>query len=778
MPQFPDSTHRLGLILWLLFVTSIGAIAVAKIPAGFNFRSDLLALLPPVQQQPRVAAASARITKGFEQQLVFAAQFAGELTVNTLSQRAVEMQALLDEARLFSTETPGLSQHNADNTWQRARYQLLTNATRLQITDDADAVIDGAINALYGLMASAQPVDLVADPLSLNSRYQSSFIPPSIELLTPTTILAGTLEHPALLQLRQLNSGAFDLQKNDALLELIESVKNWGASHGAEIRVSGLPVFAAHGARRAQFEISTFGSISLIGVIGVLVGTFRSVRPLLGTLGCIGVGIGTAMVITQAIFDEIHLLTLVFGASLIGISVDYALHYLCDALGRDPKDGKWTPSQSLKSVLPGITIALATSVAAFLSFLFTPFPGLQQIAVFSASGLVAAWLTVITLLPGSSAQPHVPALRYMAMWNQHWPFMNRRLMVVICLLTSVVIITGLLKLTPDDNVRILQSSPPSLLADDAEVRRLSPYKQASQFFVVSADSPTALLAAESRLIDQLDTSAGHTGAVTALSTLYPSATQQRNDYALIKSRFYDSGRMRDFYQALGVTDTVVETNARQFDTALSILSIDDWLIQAPQRLQTLWLGCDEIDCRSIVLLHQVLDKALLAAIAEQDSRLSWVDRVGDISELLHRYRLQATQALLIVYGLAVLLLIYRFGLAGGLRVAAVPIIATAMALAVTGLVGNIFSLFSLLALMVVAGISIDYAVFYRLHGSNRPSTSLAIALSAATTMLAFGLLSMSDTAVVHTFGLTLMVGILTAFLISPLAAGQSQENHN
>lgn len=47
------------------------------------------------------------------------------------------------------------------------------------------------------------------------------------------------------------------------------------------------------------------------------------------------------------------------------------------------------------------------------------------------------------------------------------------------------------------------------------------------------------------------------------------------------------------------------------------------------------------------------------------------------------------------------------------------------------------------------------------------STILAVTLSAITTLLSFGLLSLSDTPVVHFFGVALLVGILSAFILAP-----------
>ena len=67
--------------------------------------------------------------------------------------------------------------------------------------------------------------------------------------------------------------------------------------------------------------------------------------------------------------------------------------------------------------------------------------------------------------------------------------------------------------------------------------------------------------------------------------------------------------------------------------------------------------------------------------------------------------------------------------------------------------------------------SIDYAVFFHLNDGEHRTTTLAVSLSAGTTLMGFGMLAFSDTAVVNAFGLTLMAGIGSAFLLAPLASG-------
>jgi predicted exporter len=84
--------------------------------------------------------------------------------------------------------------------------------------------------------------------------------------------------------------------------------------------------------------------------------------------------------------------------------------------------------------------------------------------------------------------------------------------------------------------------------------------------------------------------------------------------------------------------------------------------------------------------------------------------------------------------------------------------------------GQAISVFNLMALLLVLGIGIDAALFMRESRGRNYDTLLAIGLSTLTTVLSFGLLSLSATAAIHSFGVTILLGIGFCFILSPLAA--------
>ena len=68
--------------------------------------------------------------------------------------------------------------------------------------------------------------------------------------------------------------------------------------------------------------------------------------------------------------------------------------------------------------------------------------------------------------------------------------------------------------------------------------------------------------------------------------------------------------------------------------------------------------------------------------------------------------------------------------------------------------------------LLLLGVGVDYGIFLLEHRDD-PASWLAVSLGAASTLLAFGLLALSATPALHSFGLSLLLGIGLVWLLSP-----------
>jgi predicted exporter len=91
-------------------------------------------------------------------------------------------------------------------------------------------------------------------------------------------------------------------------------------------------------------------------------------------------------------------------------------------------------------------------------------------------------------------------------------------------------------------------------------------------------------------------------------------------------------------------------------------------------------------------------------------------------------------------------------------------------LAVLTALGQALNLFHLASLLLLAGVGIDYSLFLGRSAGADPedaSRSLGAVLTCAVcTLLTFGLLAFCDTPILHGIGLTVSIGVATAFLLS------------
>lgn len=156
------------------------------------------------------------------------------------------------------------------------------------------------------------------------------------------------------------------------------------------------PIFhTVHSTERAKMEINVLSCVStiLVVVLGWLL--FRSLRFVPQLLVCIGAAFLVAAGTLFAVYPHPHVLTFVFGTSLIGLSVDYVYH--ARAAG------------DVRRILRQLSFSLLTTLACFSPLLFSEVGALRQMAVFTMAGLAAVYLCVLAWPSGGHPSESAPA---------------------------------------------------------------------------------------------------------------------------------------------------------------------------------------------------------------------------------------------------------------------------------------------------------------------------------------------------------------------------------
>ncbi|MDK9760173.1 hypothetical protein KIV40_34025, partial [Vibrio sp. D173a] len=195
-------------------------------------------------------------------------------------------------------------------------------------------------------------------------------------------------------------------------------------------------------------------------------------------------------------------------------------------------------------------------------------------------------------------------------------------------------------------------------------------------------------------------------------------------------------------------------------------------------MRSLWLEPINGQQAAIVLLQDIQDPERFDAwLNNKETKLlnaKYLNKADEISSLFSEYRIKVLELLLVALAVIGLVLGWRYGPQRAIIMLLPSVIAGAAGLGVTVLVGSSINLFNLLGLILILGIGIDYTLFFA-EQKKSLGTLLAISLSGITTLLSFGLLSLSQTHAIHSFGITVLTGIFIAWLLAPMAI-ESEES--
>lgn len=655
------------------------------------------------------------------------------------------------------------------------RLALLSAADRQRLLDEPEAFLQARVQNLYDAFGGGYSlVPAEQDWLGLAEAIPRSLPRPGRVVVDLDGSLLAEHDGERWTLLRARTRGdAFEGDLPLRVAEQVAAARDTVQAAGGELLAAGGLLYAAQGQRQARSESGLIGGVSSVASLLLLLLVFRRVRVLLALLPAL-VGVLAGAVACVALFGHIHVLTLVLGASLIGVAIDYPLHYLSKSWTLQP----WNTWRALGATLPGLTLGLATNAVGYLALSFTPFPALTQVAIFSVAGLLGSYLCAVCLLPAllgrASIVPWPAPLRLAdALLALRRRLLRRLPTPWLAGLLALFCLGGVAQLSLKDDLRQWIARAPQLQAEAERVGRIVDVQPTSQFYLVRAADGDQLLQRQAELgrrLDRLVAEGALKGYRSLAQVVAPRAEQARLRAGLDRLLAASTP-----LQALGVDPAALAAEAEQL-RQLPTLDIPEALagpLGEPWR--PLWLGAGDEGVAGLVSLDGLSDASRLARVAEGLPGVELVDRLGELNRLFAATQVSAAELKALSCLLIFLLLCLPFGPRGALRTLGVSLLGALASLASLGWLGQPLTLFSLFGLLLVTAIGVDYAILMRERVGGAATSLLGTLMAALTTWLSFGLLALSGTPAVSNFGLAVGLGLGFAFLLSPWAADADEE---
>jgi len=751
--------------------TAAAAAALLVLATRFTVTTDLTVFTPPGETAKDRLLLN-QLDQGATASLVFAAMEGAPAEQLRDANRALAEQ--LKNSGHFDSVQNGLPDFSGADLELLLRYRYLLGPPGAGERFGEAQLRDAMQQRLQGLMSPLGPLekqffrrDLGGDLLRLLTLFRDQG---AAEEAGPR-LLDGvwfSRDKARTLLLLEMRAGAFDPDAQHAAISALE--REFAAlkknTPQLSLAVTGPGAFALETRREitADVRLLSFLAVLFTGVFLFL--ALGSLRMLGLALVPLVFGIAAATAAVLLVFGSIHGITLTFGITLIGVAVDYPLHLFSHLQGRARGAG-----HALR-IWPTLRLGVLSTAIAYVVFLLSDFNGIRQLGLFAVTGLLSAaaatrWLLPLLLpagfSPGKSLDRVHRALTKAARAapRARWP-----------VLLALAVCAGFLAVTerPLRNLDVDSLSPisPERRAEDRLLRADLGFWAGGRMLAVAGASAEQVLQKSEQLIPRLEKlrAENAVGHYLMAARYLPSAqAQQRKrealpDKATLAARI--AGLGGDFPFKPGTFDPFVD----DVEAARNLQPLTPGGLAGTsfaRRLKPLlfqsggqWIAP--------VLLFGVRDEHALAQLDASDGGADTVYlNLKKESARVITGAIDHTQGLLL-WGVAAIYLL----LAASQRSLTVPLrilLPTfASVLGVTAVLvasHTPLSLFHLVSLLLVIGLGLDYTLFFNRLNRHRGEwnhTFRALWICCVTTVLVFGILTLSTTPPLRAIGMTVALG--------------------
>jgi predicted exporter len=589
----------------------------------------------------------------------------------------------------------------------------------------------------------------------------------------------------AALLIAETRAAGWDIEGQQRAIALLRAAFD-GAREGgaAQMRFSSPGTMAVLSRSLIATEATRLSLVSTALILGILVWVYRSLPMVLVCFLPAATGLLAGICAVSAWFGSVHGITLGFGATLLGEAVDYPTFLLTQLRAGE------SVSAARTRLGPTLRMAILTTACGSLSLLLADFPGLAQLGLMTMVGILVAGAMTYWVLPlwVPAAMVRVPAveMRVPVEGPRLHPWLRQGLVIAL-----VAIVAALAWNRPwfDDDVAGMNPLPASLRGQDRELREALHAPDVRFLLVISGETQEDVLRRTEELRPQLRqwiAKAALRGYDLVTDVLPSRATQAARQAALPEDaplRAHLEAALAGLPFRPGVFAPFVEAVARaRADPPLTLEAMGGTALGFKAGSLLRHDGGEGNDGWQVVVpLRGVANPGVIANAVAQSAaapaapgaaRVRWIDLRGESAGMMTAYRQQAS--LYAGLGAVLIFAVLAFGLhSAGSALRLMMPVALAILLTACTLVawGHPLSVLHLVALLLVLGVGINYALFVMravVARDDAARTLRTLAVVSATTLCAFGVLALSGISVLQVIGATVSIGVVYSLFLCAL----------
>ncbi|MCZ6159419.1 hypothetical protein [Campylobacter ureolyticus] len=530
----------------------------------------------------------------------------------------------------------------------------------------------------------------------------------------------------------------------EKLLNFYENIKNFN-----EVYVSSSQIYSLYSKISAQKESSIFGIVSLI-LTGIFIyfafSNFRAFYIIFVVIFSLVCGLGMSLIL----LEELSFLSLVISTSLIGLIVDFTMHFLSVNLN--------TPCEknSIKSLRNLFLTALFITTFGYALFFLSPMKFLHQIACISIFSLIFSFLITYFKFGDFIQNITFKNKNFFKIVFDKYIFIlnNTNLNLKFSIFIFVLIPFFIYFLNPNlkDDVKEYANLPATLMSDTAIFAKELNIK--SDFILVDREFSFDL-------IKSLEAKNLIENPLYLSSFLNNKATQNE-----IKSYFKktkDDDNILNLYLNLGFDKKEI---LNEFDKIINekILDYSDILKILNLNPNQFFIENKEIIKASNFIKNDEFYKILKTFNAD------YVDYLSDINENLNLVKLDAIFIKIFGFIVAFIALAIFLNIKNSFFIVYYIIFSSVIAAFIFTIIGKNIDIFAIFGFILASAAGIDYMLFAFNSYLDFTKRVFGIVTASFTSILSFFMLSFSNTSAVCSFGLSVSLNLLIVSIISSYIA--------